>query len=128
MIVGAYSKGQVMMNSKVRFIKQRFIHPDYNIESWNFDVMLLQLTTPVTEISKVRLNNNSSVPAVRSTVTPLGLGRLKEVDGDFPSVLQEVNVRVIDSDRCNQQPMYPGWIQDSMMCAGVPEGGQDACK
>mmetsp|Transcript_16782 Transcript_16782/g.38773 ORF Transcript_16782/g.38773 Transcript_16782/m.38773 type:complete len:482 (+) Transcript_16782:150-1595(+) len=126
-VVGAYSKGQVMLNSQVRFIKQRFIHPDYNIESWNFDVMLLQLTVPVQGISKVQLNNVDTVPGDRTTVTPLGLGRLKEVDGDFPKVLQEVNVRVINSDRCNSQPMYPGWIQDSMICAGVPQGGQDAC-
>ena len=90
--------------------------------------MLLQLKKPVTSIPKVKLNSNPRVPRTRDTGFALGLGRMAEVDGEFPEVLQEVSVRVVDSDTCNTSPMYPGWIRDSMICAGVPEGGQDACK
>lgn len=117
-----------MVNSEVRNIATRIIHPDYNVQSWNFDVMLLKLDEPVTTIPTVAINSDPTVPATLSTVTPLGLGRMAEVDGDFPAFLQEVNVRVIDSKKCNTSPMYPGWIQDSMICAGVSSGGQDACE
>lgn len=117
-----------MTNSEVRNIKQRILHPEYNVDSWNYDIMLLRLDKPVTNIEKVALNDNDAVPSVLSTVTPLGLGRMAEVDGQFPKVLQEVNVRVYDNESCNASPMYPGWIQDSMLCAGVVGGGQDACK
>ena len=117
-----------MGNSEVRNVVQRIIHPDYNVDSWNYDVMLLKLDDSVTSLQKVALNNDPAAPAVLSTVTPLGLGRLAEVQGAFPVVLQEVDVRVIDSDECNESPMYPGWIQESMVCAGVIGGGQDACK
>ena len=105
------------------------MHPEYDVDTWNYDVMLLKLKDPVTNIEKVSLNSNNTVPSVRSTVTPIGLGRMQEVDGKFPMFLQEVNVRVIDSDVCNKSPMYPGWIQkDTMICAGVSGGGQDACE
>jgi hypothetical protein len=117
-----------MANSEIRNIQRRIIHPRYNVQSWNYDVMLLKLDEPVTDIPKVALNADKDVPTARSTVTPIGLGRLAEVEGEFPDVLQDVNVRVIDSNTCNRSPMYPGWIQDTMICAGVLGGGQDACK
>ncbi len=117
-----------MLDSEVRDIEKRIIHPEYNVDSWNYDVMLLKLSEPATNIEKVKLNSDPLVPALSSTVTPLGLGRTAEVNGKFPTVLQEVNVRVIDSNTCNSPPMYTGWIQDSMVCAGVSRGGQDACK
>lgn len=112
----------------MRRVERRIIHPDYNVQSWDFDVMLLKLSLPVTTVPKISLNTNPAVPNVLDTVTPLGLGRLEEVDGDFPEVLQEVDVRVIDPNKCNQQPMYENWIQDSMICAGVSGGGMDACE
>ena len=127
-IVGAYAKTVPMVNSEVRNIATRIVHPDYNVESWNFDVMLLKLDEPVTNIPTVAINSDPAVPTTHSTVTPLGLGRMAEEDGDFPLFLQEVNVRVVDSNTCNQSPMYPGWVQESMICAGVNGGGQDACE
>ena len=127
-VVNAYHKGGPSVNSELRWIERRIIHPDYNVDTWNYDVMLLKLSQPVTSVQKVKLNNNREKPAVLDTVTPLGLGRIAEVAGEFPEVLQEVNVRVIDSNKCNESPMYPGWIQESMICAGISTGGLDACK
>ena len=127
-IVGAYAKSSPMINSELRDIKRRIIHPKYDVDSWNYDIMLLQLKDPVTNIEKVKINADPNLPAVRDNVTPLGLGRMAEVNGQFPIFLQEVNVRVIDSSICNAAPMYPGWIKDTMVCAGVPQGGQDACE
>lgn len=127
-VVGAYAKAVPMVNSEVRNIAKRLIHPEYNIESWNYDVMLLKLDEPVTNIPKVSINSDPAVPLLLSTVTPLGLGRMAEENGEFPMFLQEVDVRVIDSETCNDAPMYKGWIQESMICAGVTGGGQDACE
>ena len=127
-VVGAYAKSVPMVNSEVRNIATRIIHPEYNIETWNYDVMLLKLDEPVTNIPKVSINSDPAVPILLSTVTPLGLGRMAEEDGNFPMFLQEVDVRVMDSETCNESPMYKGWIQESMICAGVTGGGQDACE
>ena len=68
-----------MYNSEIRNIERRIIHPDYNVESWNFDVMLLKIDRPVTNIPKIALNRDTRTPSVASTVTPLGLGRLNEI-------------------------------------------------
>ena len=67
-----------MINSEIREIEKRIMHPEYNIDTWNYDVMLLKLTEPVTNIEKVSLNSNNTVPSVLSTVTPLGLGRMQK--------------------------------------------------
>ena len=132
-IVGAYSKGVIgesaPINSFASTIESRIIHPRYNVDTWDYDVMLLKISDLVpSTVPRVKLNSDPSKPEILSTVTPLGLGRLAEIDGEFPEVLQEVFVRVIDPTTCNRSPMYQGWIQDSMICAGVANGGQDACK
>jgi len=131
-IVGAYSKGVIgesaPINSFASTIESRIIHPRYNVDTWDYDVMLLKISDLVpSTVPRVKLNSDPSKPEILSTVTPLGLGRLAEIDGEFPEVLQEVFVRVIDPTTCNRSPMYQGWIQDSMICAGVANGGQDAC-
>jgi secreted trypsin-like serine protease len=109
-------------------IEQRYIHPNYNKDTWEYDFMLLKLTEAVPSGTPfVTLNSNFAEPSVGDSVTVVGLGRLAEVDGDLADILQEVDVQRIDFGTCSN--MYPGWINDdSMICAGIPyEGGKDAC-
>lgn len=112
----------------MRTIAQRYIHPQYNLDTWEFDIMLLKLSEPVPAGTPfVTLNSNAQEPSLGDTVTVVGLGRLKEKNGDVADVLQEVDVQGISQDLCSQ--MYPGWIKEqSMLCAGIPMVGQkDAC-
>ena len=44
-------------------------------------------------------------------------------------LLQDVEVEILTNEACNTQYGYPdGSITDSMMCAGVAEGGKDSCQ
>ena len=94
------------------------------------DMMLLKLHGPVPDwIPRVQLNNNNTLPLDGDAVTVIGMGRLDEdAKLGFPTVLQEVNVSVTEYETCNSEEMYRGFIDDpTMICAAVPNGGQDAC-
>mmetsp|Transcript_53148 Transcript_53148/g.129057 ORF Transcript_53148/g.129057 Transcript_53148/m.129057 type:complete len:375 (+) Transcript_53148:205-1329(+) len=129
-VIGAYGRdgNDDPQGSAVRTIKQRFVHPRYDVDSWEFDIMLLKLNEPVPEGTPfVTLNSNVQEPSVGDTVTAVGLGRDAEDNGNVAEVLQEVDVERISQDLCSS--MYPGWIiEESMICAGIPYVGQkDAC-
>ena len=54
-----------------------------------------------------------------------GWGRLAS-GGSTPDVLQQVSVPVVSRARCDRA--YPNKIHDSMICAGLDQGGIDACQ
>ena len=47
------------------------------------------------------------------------------IGGSSPSALQWVAVPTVTNEQCNAA--YNG-ITDSMICAGLPEGGKDSCQ
>ena len=54
-----------------------------------------------------------------------GWGRLAS-GGATPDKLQQVSVPVVSRARCDRA--YPGKIHDSMICAGLDQGGIDSCQ
>lgn len=42
-----------------------------------------------------------------------------------PQRLQEVSLPIVSNSRCNR--LYNGEITNNMICAGLEEGGKDAC-
>jgi len=129
-VIGAYSRNPTDEDTVTGWITDRIEHPGYDKASWQYDIMLLKLYEPVPNyIPRVTLNNDPQIPRDGSEVTVIGMGRLGEDnDSGFPSILQEVNVNIVNTGTCNSAPMYPDLIYDeNMICAAVPNGGQDAC-
>ena len=54
-----------------------------------------------------------------------GWGTLQS-GGSQPEILQQVSVPVVSQGTCKKS--YKNKIHDSMICAGYPEGGKDACQ
>ena len=54
-----------------------------------------------------------------------GWGRLA-AGGSSPEYLQQVSVPVASRERCDKA--YPNKIHDSMICAGLDQGGIDSCQ
>lgn len=54
-----------------------------------------------------------------------GFGRLSS-GGSSPRVLMQVNVPVVSQSSCKRA--YGSSIHDSMICAGLKEGGKDSCQ
>lgn len=62
--------------------------------------------------------------------TVSGWGRLR-YGGRFPTVLQEVEVPIIENGECQEMLFKQGYdkiILPSSMCAGFEEGEKDACE
>jgi len=101
-------------------------HPSYSSSSEAFDFMVVKLNNPVTNPVLIPLNQEFDNPATNADLTVIGYGLLSE-DGGTPNKLQEVTVKKVAFNTCNQQ--YGGDIIDSIMiCAGVSGGGKDSCQ
>lgn len=116
----ATDSGQVVQVSRV------WRHPDFRDVTTGDDVAVLTLAESVTTrpVALVDAGDTASyAPGVEATV--LGWGRTAE--GSGPSTtLRQVHVPVQDDATCTKA--VPTYRNSAMVCAGHPQGGQDACE
>ena len=102
-------------------------HEDYNGFSISNDVSVLKFSQPLTFNSNVAA---IALPAQGHAATGdcvvSGWGTTTE-GGYTPSVLQKVTVPIVSDAEC-RDAYGDSDIEDSMICAGVPEGGKDSCQ
>ncbi|MCB0412547.1 MAG: serine protease [Bdellovibrionales bacterium] len=115
-------------------------HPDYNNRSLENDFALIELSEnsnfePIPmnadEIEIPDFNENSQVtPKDQGAIisTTIGWGYLKEGAWSLSNTLQKVDVPLVSQTKCNLPEAYDGDIKDTMICAGLKEGGKDACQ
>ncbi|KAM4650814.1 trypsin-like [Discoglossus pictus] len=103
-------------------------HSSFNPYTYDDDIMLLKLPSPVILNANVKLIDLGcpSVPAGTNCVVS-GWGTITSPEETYPDVLQCVNVTTVSSSDC--KAAYPNDnITDNMLCAGVMEGGKDSCQ
>ena len=107
------------------------VHPQYNLFTYESDIALLQLDQSLdlkAHISPIcLLPDNMELEGVNGTV--IGWGILSR-RGVLPSVLQEVTVPIVSNAKCIEMFLKAGRmlsISETFICAGLPEGGKDAC-
>uniref|UniRef100_A0A8C2CFA7 Suppression of tumorigenicity 14a n=1 Tax=Cyprinus carpio TaxID=7962 RepID=A0A8C2CFA7_CYPCA len=111
--------------STKRLIKQIIPHKNYNSYTYDNDIALMELDSPVTFSETIRpicLPAATDVYPAGETVTISGWGATRE----GATVLQKANVRIINSTVCDE--LMSGQITSRMTCAGVLSGGVDACQ
>ncbi|KAG7221468.1 hypothetical protein INR49_002443 [Caranx melampygus] len=111
-------------------VMESMCHPDYNPDTFDNDICLLRLSSPVTFTDYIQpvclaAEDSTFYNGTSSWVT--GWGALEE-SGPTSNTLQEVNVPIIGNNQC--QCDYSGMftITDNMICAGLREGGKDSCQ
>ncbi|XP_063226143.1 trypsin-1-like [Bacillus rossius redtenbacheri] len=92
----------------------------------DFDVSLIRVTVPFVFSASVRpIALATAVPAAGSRVVTSGWGATSE-GGAASNQLLQVQVDVISHAVCNQA--YSNRITNTMLCAGVMQGGKDTCQ
>lgn len=125
------SKGS--KGSKMYKVESVFVHPNYNknIQSGS-DFALVKLIGKTTvEFAELNIKDPSSLAVKDFTVA--GWGALEEGAYGTPSVLQTLDVPYVDQQLCEKQfqdldKSSTPYLDNSMFCAGYPEGGKDACQ
>ncbi|KAM9359802.1 ST14 transmembrane serine protease matriptase a [Symphorus nematophorus] len=109
-------------------LKQVIPHPNYNSHTYDNDIALMELDSPVTYSDYIRpicLPAAQHVFPPGNTVWITGWGATRE-GGFAAKVLQKAQVRIINHDTCSD--LMGGQITSRMLCAGVLTGGVDACQ
>jgi secreted trypsin-like serine protease len=92
---------------------------------------VLRLAADVTDIVPVEyastIKQENKYAAAGKPVFGMGWGET-ETTPHFPPELQQVKVPVTDREVCNSADAYGGKITDTMICAGLKEGGKDTCQ
>lgn len=103
------------------------IHPDFSSSTLDFDVSLLHLSQPAPEpFTVMPLVDHLDLVATGTSATVIGWGALGEGNTDYPGILQQVEVPMIEC-----APSYEAvgqTVTENMICAGIPAGGIDSCQ
>lgn len=111
-------------------MKKIFQHPDFVEKTFDYDISILQLDTPLQFSSSVR----SITLATTGTNIESGLdgyvsgwGITKPNSRILPSHLKQVMLPTISFEHCLQY--YGANLTERMFCAGYPDiGGKDTCE
>ncbi|KAM6959267.1 transmembrane protease serine 9-like, partial [Aplochiton taeniatus] len=119
------------LNQQSRSLAMVLRHPDYNAQTSDNDIALLQLSSAVgftDYIKPVCLAEPGSSFYTDLNTWVTGWGRIGSgVPLPSPQTLQEVSVPVVGNKKCNC--LYgEGKITDNMICAGLLAGGKDSCQ
>ena len=105
------------------------VHENFDVEHMQNDIAFLVTEPPAPgTIEPISYNTDDQLPANEDTLTVIGRGNQTSVGEIFDSVLRQVDVPVISTQRC-QQAYGPPMVGPGQICAGnVLMGGADSCQ
>ncbi|XP_076053983.1 trypsin-1-like [Oratosquilla oratoria] len=119
-------------SEQTRYIQRIIEHPDYNTNTQENDIALIQLKSPL-NIDGMTVSPICMPPYMHNFTDDCivaGWGKTSE-GGSSSDYLQKVIVPIISDNACKtayRSIGYTGPIVDSMMCAGFEQGAKDACQ
>ncbi|KAK3864809.1 hypothetical protein Pcinc_029525 [Petrolisthes cinctipes] len=108
-------------------VSRFLVHPEFQNRNFNNDIALLTLAQPVRYGQYVRpicLPQEEEL-LENKMATVAGWGAV-QYNGPISAILRQVHLPVWSNTNCDQAYRQP--IMDSMVCAGFPAGGKDACQ
>ena len=107
------------------------VHENYNSLSYSHDIALLYLASPAEIGAGVGLvcmpDTNHELPLdnINKKCWITGWGTTSS-GGSAANSLRQAEVPLVSKDRC--ESAYPDEIDESMLCAGLDDGGVDTCQ
>lgn len=110
-----------------------FMHEGYSLVTNDNDIGLIKLSESAQlneNVATIRLivDNEEfdtlAAPGTDAWVTGWGTTEFVSI----ATILQEVEVPIVDYETCNGAGSYDGRITENMFCAGEAAGGRDACQ
>ncbi|XP_058047667.1 ovochymase-1 [Ahaetulla prasina] len=118
---------------QVRRVESITVHPAFDVASYDSDIALVQLQTPLIYSAAVRpvcLPSSMELLPSSGLCTVTGWASFQEVGG-LATRLQQMHVPLVANDLCEQNYYFnhPGGITPQMLCAGFASlEGHDSCK
>ncbi|KAJ0064640.1 hypothetical protein NL108_011482, partial [Boleophthalmus pectinirostris] len=127
-LLGLHAQGSANEWTVRRKVQRIIAHPEYNYMTYNNDVALMELDKDVVLNQYVwpiclPAKTHRFSPGTEAWIT--GWGATRE-GGTVAQILQKASVRVVNSTVCKS--LMGDDVTDTMMCAGVLQGGIDACQ
>eukprot|EP00062_Callorhinchus_milii_P023223 gi/632981827/ref/XP_007907803.1/ PREDICTED: transmembrane protease serine 12 [Callorhinchus milii] len=129
-VVGLHQRSIRNGMTKVMKLKRIFLHYDFDHNTLQNDMSLLELSKKIEYndyVQPVCLPFNKTIIDSMHLCYITGWGVTKE-NGKETDILQEAVVKLIPNSVCNQAKWYNGLIKPNMQCAGYEEGGVDTCQ
>ncbi len=104
-------------------IKRIIVHPDYDYNTIDSDIALLELEEESARATLPLISNNVALEG--SEALSVGWGLLSEETWEHPNLLQQILLPIISNEKCNE--VYDGFVTETMLCAGYDKGGKDSC-
>lgn len=113
-----YSKTIYAENAVIRLVQQIVPHPKFKEDGWLYDLALLQLNHPVTEVQPVALDNGSQ-NWVGADAIALGWGAKDVACTAYDTQLRRGDVAIIGDELCVRASGGAKYFShDLTMCAG----------
>ncbi len=116
-------------------IEKIIVHPNFNSSTFDNDIALIKLSTPVASrtiaaLSSLETTEFTSVNTITSTTigwgSTVGFSSGEDVDPIYPDILNEVSLPLLSTTTCGAA--IPNFT-DNMVCAGdISNGGIDSCQ
>jgi len=122
-VIGRHNLWSGSPNEEKINIEYAVEHPRYNKRNYDNDFLLLKLDRPST-FEPVKLDSGFGNTYAGSAVTVMGWGKTSE-NGSMSPTLLEVEIDIVDKDKCKEDYASIGKITANMLCAA--RSGKDAC-
>ena len=128
-VLGEFDKGNKEEQEISVKTKKIIMHPKYHSTTFDYDVALVKLETPLKEFSvyirPVCMPARDEKFDEESKCYVTGFGRTQQ-GGELAGMLRMAKVPLVDAKKCKKA--YGDKLTERMICAGFPEGGIDACQ
>ncbi|XP_055084580.1 serine protease 56-like [Periophthalmus magnuspinnatus] len=127
-VVGEFDITKTDPDEQVLKVNRIIPHPKFNPKTFNNDIALVELTTPVVlsdHVTPVCLPGGTE-PPTGSPCLVAGWGSLYE-DGPSADVVMEAKVPLLPQSTC-KSTLGKDLVTNTMLCAGYLSGGIDSCQ